>query len=141
LDARLTGLRIHIGDREFTACWQADAPQTVASLKRLLPFRTRVIHVRWSGEAIWAPLGDLDLGVGYENQTSHPAPGQMLVYTGPLSECEILIPYGACLFSSRAGQLAGNHFATILDGGERLGQVGEHVLWHGAQELVIEEGD
>lgn len=135
----MSDLVICIGDFQFTARWEADAPQTVAALKRLLPFRKRVIHVRWSGEAIWAPLGDLKLGVGFENQTSHPAAGQMLVYTGPLSECEILIPYGACLFSSKAGKLAGNHFATILGGQERLRELGEHTLWHGAQEFAMDE--
>ena len=29
----------------------------------------------------------------------HPAPGQLLIYTGEISECEILFPYGACSFS------------------------------------------
>jgi hypothetical protein len=109
--------------------------------------RTRLIHVRWSGEATWVPLGDLDIGTGYENQTSHPAPGEVLIYAGNESECEILLPYGACDFSSRVGQLAGNHFASVVptDGEgwdalrDRLRELGRRCLWEGAQETVIEE--
>ena len=37
----------------------------------------------------------LQLDVGYENHTSHPAPGEILLYPGGFSETEILFPYGA----------------------------------------------
>ena len=82
--------------------------------------------------------------VGFENHTSHPAPGDILIYTGDISECEILFPYGACSFSSRVGQLAGNHFATLIpDDGwlDRLREVGRRVLWEGAQEIEIREAE
>lgn len=101
----------------------------------MLPLKTRLIQARWSGEAAWIPLGDLDVGLGYENHTSHPAPGQLLLYPGGISETEILFPYGATLFASKMGQLAGNHFATIFQGNERLKELGELVLWKGAQEI------
>ena len=77
----------------------------------MLPLRSRLIHVRWSGEGCWVPLGDLHLDIPPENATSHPAPGQLIVYPGGLSECEILLAYGSVDFSSKVGQLAGNHFA------------------------------
>ena len=135
----MDALRLQIGEFSFTAGWEAAAPKTRVALQRLLPIRARLVHVRWSGEATWIPLGDLTLGVGYENSTSHPGPGQLLVYTGQLSECEILIPYGACLFSSIAGQLAGNHFASILEGMDMLAELGRRILWEGAQKISIEE--
>ena len=90
------------------------APKTVAAFERLLPFHSKIIHVRWSGESAWIPLGDFDIGLDGkpENATSHPAPGQVLWYPGGLSETEILFPYGGTMFASIVGQLAGIvHFA------------------------------
>jgi hypothetical protein len=114
---------------------EANAPKTVAKFRSLLPYRERIIHVRWSGEACWIPLGDLDLGLGFENHTSYPAPGQILLYPGGFSETEILLPYGACQFASKMGQLAGNHFLTVVEGTENLLPLGRMVLWQGAQQI------
>jgi hypothetical protein len=136
----MPNLTIRVGDLNFTAAWENEAPRTVEAVRRLLPLRSQLIHCRWSGEGTWIPLGDLQTGVGYEHHTSHPAPGELLIYTGDLSECEILFPYGACSFSSKLGQLAGNHFATLEpDDGwrDRLREVGRRVLWDGAQEIEI----
>jgi hypothetical protein len=97
-----------------------------------------LIHVRWSGEACWIPLGALDLGLGYENATSYPAPGQILLYPGGVSETEILLAYGAVRFGSKVGQLAGNHFLTIVEGTGQLRRLGELTLWQGAQAILFE---
>jgi len=100
-----------------------------------LPYPERLIHVRWSGEACWIPLGSLDLGLAYENATSFPAPGQILLYPGGISETEILLAYGSVRFASKVGQLAGNHFLTITEGLDQLRPLGELTLWQGAQEI------
>ena len=132
-------LRITAGPSVFLAQFErAAAPLTCAAFERLLPYRQRLIHVRWSGEACWIPLGTLDLGLGYENATSYPAPGQVLLYPGGVSETEILLGYGAVRFASKAGQLAGNHFLSIVEGIDRLRPLGELTLWHGAQDIVFE---
>jgi hypothetical protein len=136
----MADLVITIGDRVFAARWEADAPKTRAALQPWLPIRSKLIHCKWSGEGTWIPFGDERPNVGYENHTSHPAPGQLIIYTGDLSECEILLAYGACDFSSKLGQLAGNHFATIVGGAEQLPEMGRRVLWEGAQPIEIIEG-
>jgi Protein of unknown function (DUF3830) len=115
------------------------APQTVAAFRRLLPLRSNLIQARWSGESAWIPFGELDVGIGPENATCYPAPGELLLYPGGVSETEILFPYGATSFASKAGPLAGNHFATVVEGGEQLRELGRLVLWEGAQEIVFEE--
>ncbi len=112
-----------------------NAPKTCAKFRSLLPYRERIIHVRWSGEGCWIPLGDLDLGLGFENHTSYPAPGQFLLYPGGISETEILLAYGGVQFASKMGQLAGNHFLTVVEGNENLVALGKMVLWQGAQDI------
>ncbi|KMO43103.1 cyclophilin-like superfamily protein [Methylobacterium variabile] len=114
------------------------APQTCAAFIKALPFVSEVIHVRWSGEGVWMPLGDLDFGVGYENHTSYPAPGQMILYPGGISETEILLAYGGVHFASKVGQLAGNHFLTITTGIEHVYDLGRMTLLKGAQPIRFE---
>lgn len=116
-----------------------EAPQTVAAFRRLLPLDSRIIHVRWSGEGGWIPWGDLDLGIGPENATSYPSPGELILYPGGVSETELLLAYGYVSFASKAGPLAGNHFATIVEGGEHLRELGRRMLWEGAQEIRFVE--
>jgi hypothetical protein len=131
-------LQITAGPYEFAArVEEAVAPKTCAAFLERLPFQNRMIHVRWSGESTWIPLGDFDFGIDFENATSYPAPGQILLYPGGYSETEILFPYGACCFASKMGQLAGNHFLTIVEGHERLVAIGTMCLWNGAQDVVF----
>ncbi len=129
-------VEIKVGNLRFVARLETEAaPKTCHAFQNMLPLEAQLIQARWSGEAAWIPFGELDLGLGYENHTSHPAPGQLLLYPGGISETEILFPYGASVFGSKMGQLAGNHFATIYDGNDRLKDLGELVLWRGAQEI------
>ncbi len=115
------------------------APKTVAAFRRLLPLESRIIHVRWSGEGGWIPWGDLDLGLGPENATCYPNPGELVIYPGGVSEAELLLAYGYVAFASKAGALAGNHFATVVEGTEHLRELGRRLLWEGAQEIVFTE--
>ena len=133
-------LRITAGTFTFKARLEEQkAPKTCAAIRTILPFRSKLVHVRWSGEATWVPMGDRRIGIDLENHTSHPAPGQVLVYPGGISEMEILFPYGATLFASKVGQLAGNHFATVIEGNENLAEVGRLTLWEGALDFAIDE--
>jgi len=131
-------LIVRAGPFAFSARLEtALAPKTCAAIRRVLPYRQKLIHVRWSGEAMWIPLGEEDFGIGYENHTSFPAPGQMLLYPGGISETEMLLGYGAVHFKSKMGQLAGNHFMTITSDLDDLPKLGKMVLWEGAQPIEI----
>jgi hypothetical protein len=129
-------LNITIGDDTFVGFLELGrAPATCAAFVARLPFETNIIHVRWSGEAVWMPLGELDFEVGFENATSYPAPGQIILYPGGISETEILMAYGPCRFASKAGQLAGNPLLAIRDGLDRLADIGRQTLQNGAMPI------
>ena len=133
-------LEIVAAGMRFVARWEEElAPKTVAAFRASLPMEERIIHCRWSGESNWIPWGERELGIGPENATCYPAPGELLLYPGGVSETELLFPYGHCAFASKAGALAGNHFATIVEGNENLRELGRRMLWEGAQEIVFTE--
>jgi hypothetical protein len=134
-------LEISAAGFDFVARFEEEAaPQTVAAFRRLLPLDSKIIHVRWSGEGGWIPFGDLDVGIGPENATCYPNPGELVFYPGGVSETELLLAYGYVSFASKAGPLAGNHFATIVEGNENLRELGRRFLWEGAQPIVFTEG-
>lgn len=134
-------LEITAGGFTFTARFEEEtAPRTVACFReKLLPLESKIIHVRWSGQAGWIPFGELDLGLAPENGTCYPHPGEIVLYPGGVSETEILLAYGYVSFASKAGQLAGNHFATIVEGNEHLMELGTTFLWEGAQDITFRE--
>lgn len=135
----MSDLLITTGDLRFVGRLERElAPQTCAWFEARLPYSTKFIHVRWSGEACWVPMGEEVMPFGFENATSYPAPGQMIFYPGGYSETEILLAYGGVRFASKLGQLAGNHFLTITEGLEQLPLLGKRTLWHGAQDVLIE---
>lgn len=132
----MTDVLIQAGPHTFPARFEtAAAPKTCARFRAMMPYRQRIIHARWSGESCWIPLGDLHIGLSYENATSYPAPGQILLHPGGISETEILFPYGSCQFASKVGVLAGNHFLTVTGALDDLPALGKLVLWHGAQDI------
>jgi hypothetical protein len=135
----MSQLIVHAGDFTFEARFEEQlAPKTCTAFRKAMPFESQAIHVRWSGEAVWMPLGDLDFGVSWENHTSYPAPGQIILYPGGISETEILLAYGGVRFASKVGQLAGNHFITLTSNLDRLAELGKTVLWKGAQKVRFE---
>ena len=136
----MSQLIVRAGEFTFQARFEEQlAPKTVAAFRKAMPFESQAIHVRWSGEGVWMPLGELDFGVSYENHTSYPAPGQIILYPGGISETEILLAYGGVHFASKMGQLAGNHFITLTSDLENLATFGKAVLWKGAQKIRFEE--
>ena len=132
-------LRISIGDLNFVARQELEkAPLTCSTFKAPLPFRNKAIHSRWSGEAVWVPLGDFEFGVGFENHTSHPSRGDVLLCPGGNSETELPFAYGSSSFASKMGALAGNHFLTVIKGQAQFEEMGRRVLSNGAKPTSFE---
>lgn len=129
-------MKIEIDGHIFDAKFEQDkSPATCDAFRNAMPFEGGIVHVRWSGEGVWIPLGDMDFAVGYEDATSYPAPGQILLYPKGKSETEILIAYGCVQFASKAGVLAGNHFATITSDLDKLREIGVSTLWEGRKSI------
>ena len=80
----MTKVTIRCGGEQFSAVLEEErAPKTCAIFKKMLPIETQMIHVRWSGEGMWIPMGDTRWeGLDYENHTSYPSKGEMLIYPG-----------------------------------------------------------
>jgi|SRR5579885_3568990 len=135
-------LSFRIGSEHFPVRLQRDlAPRSCDYLLGLLPYSGRLIHARWSGEALWAPLTDVvpsGLVLPGESASADPVPGQVLLYAGERSVPELYIPYGVNRFACKHGPLEGNLVLTIVDGLQRLTELGPEVLWKGARELHIE---
>ena len=105
----MSSVTIRVAHLRFTARFEeAAAPRTCTAFRALMPFSQQLIQTRWSGEAAWVPMGDLDLGLPPENATSHPSRGDILLYPRGASETELIFAYGSCSFSSKVGQLVGN---------------------------------
>lgn len=134
-------IKITAGGFEFKAKFEREkAPKTCEVFEKLLPLKSKIIHVRWSGSAVWIPADEYDFGnLPIENGTSHPGKGEILLYPGYINEQEIFIPYGGACFSSPVGQLPGSQFLTIIEGLENIEELGRKVLWEGAQDIIIEE--
>ena len=136
----MTKVMLTCGDYQFFARLEEEkAPRTCAIFKKMLPIEDRLIHVRWSGEGMWIPMGDTRWeGLDFENHTSYPSKGELLIYPGGISEMEMILAYGGVSFASKVGQLAGNLVLTITEGLDQLYELGRKTLYEGAQNIRIE---
>jgi len=118
-------LRINIDGATFTADLHEDrAPESVAAVREFLPLESELMHVRWSGIATWINIDEISLPeIPRENHTVYPSRGDLLLYPGYRNEQEILLPCGPTCFKSPAGELAGNHFATVNASAEALREI------------------
>jgi hypothetical protein len=142
MSATHSAIHLTISGESFHARLQSDlAPRSCGRLMQLLPYRGELIHAQWSGQACWAPLGSSwPTGeiLAPESAIAYPAPGEVLLFGGDLSEPELLIAYGPTRFASMAGPLAGNPVLKIEDGLARLAELGRQILRRGAVDLRID---
>ena len=115
-----------------------EAPQSVEALREFLPLSTTLMHVRWSGYAVWTNIDEIDLpDLPRENHTVYPSRGDVLLYPGYRNEQELLFACGPTRFSSPAGDLAGNHIATLDSTREELAALEQATLDDGAMDATV----
>ena len=116
------------------------APENVAALRDLMPLESELMHVRWSGHATWINIDDEPLPeLPRENHTVYPSRGEVLLYPGYKNEKEILIACGPTCFKSPAGELAGNHVATLSTSAADLAALEQRTLHEGALSVRLTE--
>lgn len=117
---------------------EEEAPESVAALRDLLPIESELLHVRWSGYATWVNIDDRELPeLPRENHTVYPSRGDILLYPGYRNDQEILLPCGPTCFKSPAGEIAGNHVATLDASREALSALEVATLETGAKPITI----
>jgi len=132
-------LTIDVGEYTFTAelCEEA-APESVAAMREFLPLQSTLMHVRWSGIATWINIDEIDLPeIPRENHTVYPSRGDVLLYPGYRNEQEILLACGPTCFKSPAGELAGNHVATVDASAGTLKELEERTLDEGSFDVRV----
>jgi hypothetical protein len=118
------------------------APESVAAVEAFLPLESELMHVRWSGIATWINIDEIDLPeIPRENHTVYPSYGDLLLYPGYRNEQEILVPCGPTCFKSPAGELAGNHFATLDTPREELRAIEQRTLRDGMLDVTLRLAD
>jgi hypothetical protein len=133
---------LELDDEQFTADLLVDeAPESVAAVEEFLPLESDLMHVRWSGHATWINIDEIELpDLPRENHTVYPSRGDLLLYPGYRNEQEILFACGATCFKSPAGELAGNHFATVAADRDELRTLEQRTLTDGMQPITIKSG-
>lgn len=132
-------LEITVGDTQYSGeLLDEAAPESVSALETFLPHESELMHVRWSGHAVWVNIDEVTLPeISRENHTVYPSRGDILLYPGFRNEQEILLACGPTCFKSPAGELAGNHVATLDASPEELRELEELTLQEGVQDVEI----
>lgn len=135
----MSQLQLDIEGDVYTAeLFEEKAPRNIETMREFLPLDTELMHVRWSGHAVWANIDEIDLPeVPRENHTVYPSRGDILFYPGYRNEQEILIACGPTCFKSPAGELAGNHVGTLDISDEELVALEQETLDTGKKDLTI----
>jgi hypothetical protein len=132
-------LELNLEDRVLTGdLLKSKAPASIEAMESFLPLETELMHVRWSGHATWINIDEIDLpSVPRENHTVYPSRGDVLFYPGHRNEQEILLACGPTCFKSPAGELAGNHVATVDVDGEKLAALERETLETGKKDVTV----
>lgn len=114
------------------------APISIETMRDFLPLESELMHVRWSGHAVWANIDEIQLPeIPRENHTVYPSRGDILFYPGYRNEQEILIACGPTCFKSPAGELAGNHVGTLNATPKELTELEKATLENGKHDVSL----
>ncbi|WP_049998910.1 DUF3830 family protein [Halococcus sediminicola] len=128
------------GDVYTAELLEEEAPESVEAMRDFLPLESHLMHVRWSGHATWVNIDEIELPeIPRENHTVYPSYGDILLYPGYRNEKEILVPCGSTCFKSPAGELAGNHVATLNAARDELREMEQETLRTGQKDITIRE--
>lgn len=128
------------GDVYTAELLEEEAPESVEAMRDFLPLESHLMHVRWSGHATWVNIDEIELPeIPRENHTVYPSYGDVLLYPGYRNEKEILVPCGSTCFKSPAGELAGNHVATLDAARDELREMEQETLRTGQKDITIRE--
>jgi hypothetical protein len=132
-------LVVDLPDETLSGELLADAaPESVAAMREFMPHDSDLMHVRWSGHATWVNIDEVDLPeIPRENHTVYPSRGDVLLYPGYRNEQEVLLACGPTCFKSPAGELAGNHVATLDADPETLRRIEEATLQDGVMDVQL----
>jgi hypothetical protein len=135
----MSKIKLEFEDETFIGeLLEDEAPESIAVMRDFLPHESEVMHVRWSGHATWINIDEIDLPeVPRENHTVYPSRGDILFYPGYRNEQEILIACGSTCFKSPAGELAGNHVATLDVSDEKLARLEQDTLENGMKDVTV----
>jgi hypothetical protein len=135
----MTTIPVIIGPLQFTAQMEeADAPKTCRFIRQLLPLQANAVQALWCGEAIWIPLNNQAAILPRENETTMPNRGEILFYSDQSGKSGLLFSYGSACFTSSVGNLRGNHCLTIVSGENYFQELGNKILWEGAQSVFFD---
>lgn len=139
----MSTLELDIEGETLTAeLLEEDAPESVGAMREFLPLNSELMHVRWSGHATWINIDEIDLPeLPRENHTVYPSHGDILLYPGYRNDQEILVPCGSTCFKSPAGELAGNHVATLDTPREKLAAIERETLETGTKDVTVRIDD
>lgn len=128
-------LKIKIGNIPLVAeLLEEKAPKTCEAILDALPIEGDFLQARWSGEVGYIMMPEFEPDLSLENPTGHPAVGEIIYYP---TEKEFLIAYGIAHFAGRQGRLQASLFAKVVEGSERLEEMGRKLHWEGSQRIKV----
>ena len=135
----MSTLELEIDGELFTGeLLEDEAPESIDAMRDFTPLESEVWHVRWSGHSVWINIDEIELPeIPRENHTVYPSRGDVLLYPGYRNEQELLIACGPTCFKSPAGELAGNHVATLDVDDEKLAELEDETLMNGAIDVTV----